>query len=159
MTERVCRECGITDTQAEGGLILFGDPICWADDDLCSWCQEHSLKQLEQDAARYRFLRNRQTRQVDFAAGGLFAGRVPEGLILGGEDLDRAIDTELGLEVPVVEPLEKRLATCLADVVDTALLSLKDEVGGFRSPLEIRLGHFRPEVAEHAAELLEEAGL
>jgi hypothetical protein len=152
-----CRECGITDI--EPGIEIGGEMLCWADDDLCSFCQDRLHDALERDACRYRHLRNRQTRPVDIAVGGVFAGRVPDNTILGGEDLDRAIDAEMGLDLPQVETLEKRLAGCLATCIDTALLSGRDECGGFSSPLDIRLGFFRPEIANRAAELLEEAGL
>lgn len=159
MTERSCRECGITDNEIKAGLTdINGDPMCWADDELCSWCQEHLQRQLEADAARYRFLRNRQTRHIDFAAGGLFAGRIPENLIIGGEDLDRAIDSELGMDISHEEPLERRLAACLSTCIDTSLIT--GFLGGdTRIPTGVRLGFFLPEIAERAAELLEEAGL
>lgn len=151
-----CRECGITDI--EPGIEIGGEMLCWADDDLCSFCQDRLQDGLERDATRYRHLRNRQTRPVDIAVGGVFAGRIPNNVILGGEDLDRAIDAEMGLDIPQVEPLEKRLADCLATCIDTALLSGRDECGGFSSPLDIRLGFFQPEIANRAAELLEETG-
>lgn len=159
MTDRVCRECGITQTEITAGVTdINGDPMCFADDDLCSWCQEHIQRQLEVDAARYRFLRNRQTRQVDFAAGGLFAGRIPENLIIGGEDLDRAIDTELGVDISHEEPLERRLAACLSECIDAPLMT--GSLGGdARIPSQICLGFFRPDIADRAAELLEEAGV
>lgn len=159
MAERSCRECGITDTEISLGVTdINSEPICWYDDDLCSWCQEHIQRQLEADAARYRFLRNRQTRHVDFAAGGLFAGRIPENRIIGGEDLDRAIDTELGVEISHEEPLERRLAACLSECIDTPLMT--GSLGGdARIPIQIRLGFFRPDIADRAAELLEEAGV
>lgn len=54
------------------------------------------------------------------------------------------------------EPLEARLAECLAEAIDTPLFTFF-ELGG-----EIRqaayLGSFRPEIAERACVLLEEAG-
>ncbi|MCO5083371.1 MAG: hypothetical protein M9955_17155 [Rhizobiaceae bacterium] len=157
MTDRRCRECGIT--HIEPGMEIDGEPLCWFDVDLCSRCQDFLHEQLVKDAARYRHLRNRQTRPVDIALGGVFGGRVPENLILGGEDLDRAIDAEMGAAVPEIEPLEKRLAECLAAIVDEPLLSGRDECGDFRSPLEIRLGFFKPELSCRAAELVEEAGV
>ena len=55
--------------------------------------------------------------------------------------------------------LERRLAECLAAIVDEPLLTGRDEPGGFSSPLDIRLGFFKPELANRAAELLEEVGL
>lgn len=157
MSERQCRECGIT--HIEPGMEIDGMPLCWIDDDLCSRCQDDREAAQERDAVRYRFLRNRQTRQIDIAVGGLFVGMIPENLILGGEDLDRAIDNVLGHGLPEVEPLEKRLARCLAAIIDTPLLTGRDECGGHSSPLDIRLGFFRPELSERAADLVEEAGL
>ena len=64
----------------------------------------------------------------------------------------------MGAVVETGPTLEARLAECLADCIDTPLLTGRDEVGGFSSPLEIRIGFFRPELSERAAELLEEAG-
>jgi hypothetical protein len=52
--------------------------------------------------------------------------------------------------------LEERLADCLAEAIDTPLLTLRDPVGNY--PMELRLGSFNREVSERAAELLEEAG-
>jgi hypothetical protein len=75
-----------------------------------------------------------------------------------GEDLDRAVDAAMGKVVPDTPTLEERLADCLADIVDTPILTGRDECWAFRSPLEIRLGFFRPDAANRAAELLEEAG-
>lgn len=152
-----CRECGIANI--EPGTEIDRDVLCWQDEDLCSRCHDRLHEHLELDAKRYRYIRNRQTRQVDIAAGGIFAGRVPQQVILGGEDLDRAIDRELGLDLPEVATLERRLGECLAAIIDEPLLTGRDEVGGFSSPLDIRLGFFKPELSERAAELLEEAGL
>lgn len=156
MSDYECRECGITNI--EPGIEIGGQILCWADDDLCSFCQERLQAALERDAARYRHLRNRQTRPVDIAVGGMFAGHVPHNVILGGEDLDRAIDAEMGLDIPQIDTLESRLATCLAECIDAPILSGRDECGGFASPLEIRLGFFQPDIANRAAALLEEAG-
>lgn len=156
MTDRRCRECGIT--HIEPGWEIDDEPLCWADYDLCSRCQDFLQKALETDAGRYRYLRSRQVRTVDIECGGVFAGQPALGRVLSGEDLDRAIDRDLGLGMAPGETLESRLADCLADCIDTPLLTGRDEVGGYASPLEIRLGFFRPELSERAAELLEEAG-
>ncbi|WP_048646581.1 hypothetical protein [Nitratireductor soli] len=156
MTERRCRECGIEEIPSGPDVVLVdGEPLCWADDDLCSLCQDSLQEELARDAARYRYLRNRQTRPADMAAGGVFAGRTPDNVILGGEDLDRAIEAELGVK-PVGETLEHRLAQCLAACIDTPLLTLRDPEGN--SPLELRLNSFNREISERAAALLEEAG-
>lgn len=56
------------------------------------------------------------------------------------------------------ESLERRLAECLSSCIDEPLL--KGFLGGDgRIPTEIRLGFFRPEIADKAAELLEEFGI
>lgn len=153
----LCRECGIT--HIEPGTEIDGEPLCWVQADTCSSCHDRLQAQLELDARRYRYIRDRQTRSIDIAAGGIFAGRIPEQLILGGEDLDRAIDHELGLDLPQVLPLERRLAECLASIVDTALITGCEEVGRSDGQLELRLRFFRPDLSELAAILLEEAGV
>lgn len=53
-------------------------------------------------------------------------------------------------------PLEDRLANCLAECVDTTLLTVRDTMND--RPVELRLGSFNREVSERAAELLEECG-
>lgn len=158
MTARQCRECGITEISAGEVNEVDGEILCWVDDDLCSICHDSIQRELEKDAARYRHLRSKPLRDDDIADGGVYAGRPAVGCVIGGEDLDRAIDLEMGFPVPPVETLESRLADCLADIVDTPILTGRDEVGGHTSPLDIRLGFFRPELSERAAELLEEAG-
>lgn len=152
-----CRECGIT--EIEPGTEVDGQPLCWQDEDFCSRCHDRLDEQLVQDAARYRHIRNRQFRAVDIAAGGVFAWIIHANLIIGGEDLDRAVDFEMGVIIPTIEPLERRLARCLAECIDTPLLTGKDEPGAFKTPLDLRLGFFRPELSERAADLLEEAGV
>ena len=153
---RTCRECGID--YISPGTSIEGHLLCWAEDDLCSLCQDNLQAALERDAARYRFLRNRQARTVDIAAGGVFAGQPAGSSVLNGEHLDRAIDAEMGADIPHDAPLEERLAACLAEAIDAPLLQGRDECGGFSSPLDIRLGFFQPDIANRAAELLEEAG-
>jgi hypothetical protein len=152
-----CRECGIA--HIEPGMEIDGEPLCWADEDLCSRCQDALQEELERDAARYRWLRNRPTRPGDIAAGGVFAGRTPDNVILGGEDLDRAIDFDAGGLKPIGKTLEARLADCLAACIDEPLLVGAAEIGGIANPKpEIFLRFFRPDLSERAAELLEEAG-
>lgn len=154
-TDRQCRDCGIT--HIEPGTEIDGEPLAWVDDDLCTDCQDIALQALERDAARYRFLRNQPTRPADISAGGVFAGRVPDRVILGGEHLDFAVDGEMGKAVADNVPLETRLAACLASAIDLPLLTLHDPDGNF--PMELRLSSFNRELADRAAELLEEAGL
>lgn len=156
MIDPICRECGCTDMTH--CLHEDGSPCAWMEDDLCTVCADRLAENLARDAARYRYLRNRQTGPVDIEAGGVFAVRAQDSCILGGEYLDRAIDAEMGLDVPQPETLEKRLADCLAAMIDTPLFSGHDETGRPSSALDIRLGFFRPELSERAAELLEEAG-
>lgn len=157
MTDRQCRECGIAEIGPEV-IEIDGRVLCWVDDDLCSICQDRLHEELVRDAARYRYLRDRPTRAADIAAGGVFAGCVPDNMILGGEDLDRAIDSELGADIPQEEPLERRLADCLADIIDTPLMTGPDRDGG-KLQVDLHLNFFRPDLSERAAELLEEAGL
>lgn len=154
MTARRCRECGITEIGTDEVIEIDGEILCWVDNDLCSICQSRLQREMEQDAARYRHLRGKQVRTIDIEAGGLFAGRPANGRVLSGEDLDRAIDREMGLDLPAIATLESRLADCLAAIVDAALLTGTAE---FHSQ-EIRLGFFQPELSERAADLLEEAG-
>ena len=45
---------------------------------------------LVRDAARYRWLRERNLDTID--RGGVFAGQTPDNLVLNGADLDAAID-------------------------------------------------------------------
>lgn len=155
--ERRCRECGID--HIEPGTEIDGEPLCWADDDLCSHCQDRLQAELEQNAKRYRHLRSRPTRAVDMAIGGVFAGHVPDNLILGGEDLDRAVDAEIDAGVSQGETLERRLAQCLADCIDTPLLKVGDLDRSADEVVELRLGSFDRALSERAATLLEEAGL
>lgn len=153
MTDCCCRECGITEIGPEV-IEIDGEVLCWADEDLCSICQTQLQRALEQDAARYRHLRAKSVRDEHIADGGVYAGRPASGWVLTGENLDQAIDRELGLGDAPGETLESRLADCLADIVDAPLLTGQAD---FHS-LEIRLGFFLPELSERAAELLEEAG-
>lgn len=53
--------------------------------------------------------------------------------------------------------LERRLAECLRDCVDTTLMTARDTLAD--RDVELRLGSFNRAVSERAAELLEEVGL
>lgn len=140
--QRTCRECGID--HIPPGTEIDGEPLCWAENDLCSRCQDYIQSELVRDAGRYRFLRREWPIDLD-------------NTITSGEALDRAIDTSLGLDVSQTETMERRLADCLATCIDEPLL--KGFLGGDgRIPTEVRLGFFRPEIADRAAALLEEAG-
>lgn len=56
-------------------------------------------------------------------------------------------------------PLADRLAALLGEIIDEPLVSLPGSPAGpGPQPLELRLSHFKPELAERAAALLEEAG-
>lgn len=48
------------------------------------------------DAARYRWLRERDVDTID--KGGVFAGMTPENLVLSGDELDAAIDLQMSFE-------------------------------------------------------------
>ncbi len=49
-----------------------------------------SNTELERDALRYRWLRDRDLDTID--KGGVFAGMTPDKVVLNGDDLDAAID-------------------------------------------------------------------
>ena len=51
------------------------------------------LAQFERDARRYRYLRERDLDTIH--KGGIFAGCVPENVVVNGDDLDAAIDTAM----------------------------------------------------------------
>ena len=153
-SDRTCRRCGITDIQP--GTMVDDEPLCWADEGLCSSCSDALQAALERDAARYRWLRERPAGKQSIDEGGVYAGRPGKGLVFLGEHLDRAIDEEMAKGTPAEPPLEERLADCLADILDTPLMTGRGI--GDLAETGIGLGFFRPEIAERAADLLEEAG-
>lgn len=53
-------------------------------------------RDIERDAARYRWLRERDLDSID--KGGVFAGMTPENLVLSGDELDAAIDLQMSFE-------------------------------------------------------------
>lgn len=59
--------------------------------------------------------------------------------------------------LPDTEPLEKRLAECLAAATDRPLLTLRDPCNG--GVFEVTLGALNGDIAERAAALLDEAGV
>lgn len=66
-----------------------------ADDDFALMSLEAGQRMdlLELDAARYRWLRERDLNSIH--EGGVFAGRTPQNIVLNGEHLDQAIDAAL----------------------------------------------------------------
>jgi hypothetical protein len=54
------------------------------------------LKTLAADAARYQWMRSRDLNAID--KGGIFAGQMPQNLVINGEDLDREIDAAISKE-------------------------------------------------------------
>lgn len=50
-------------------------------------------ERLEKDAARYQWLRSRDLDTI--VEGGVFAGKVPDNVVLNGDDLDAAIDAAI----------------------------------------------------------------
>lgn len=54
---------------------------------------QNKCELLEKDAARYRFLRERDIDEIE--KGGVFAGLTPDNLVLNGMDLDSAIDSAM----------------------------------------------------------------
>lgn len=53
------------------------------------------VRELEADARRYRYLRDRDPGPTEYTPPGLFIGQVPENLILTGEEADQAIDAAI----------------------------------------------------------------
>ena len=53
------------------------------------------LAEVMRDALRYRWLRGRDLDQI--GQGGIFVGQTPRNVVLTGEDLDHAVDAEIGL--------------------------------------------------------------
>lgn len=49
-----------------------------------------ALHALRRDAARYRWLRERDVETIDM--GGVFVGKTPENVVLNGIDCDAAVD-------------------------------------------------------------------
>ncbi len=56
------------------------------------------LEAVERDAARYRFLRDRDLDAI--TEGGVFAGMTPDNVVLNGDDLDRHVDRMMHSEGP-----------------------------------------------------------
>jgi len=54
-----------------------------------------AMEEARRDAERYRFLRSRNLDTIH--AGGVFAGKTPDNVVLNEEDLDAAIDAALSL--------------------------------------------------------------
>lgn len=54
------------------------------------------IVELERDAARYRYLRERDLDTID--RGGVFAGLTPKNIVLNGDDLDAAIDAAMAAQ-------------------------------------------------------------
>ena len=73
----------------------------------CDQCNSAlTLEQVAQYARRYAYLRERDLDAI--VEGGVFAGKVPENVVLNGDDLDAAIDKamldilpHLGLRPPL----------------------------------------------------------
>lgn len=66
---------------------------------------------LLEHAELYEHLRTRPLDTIALAKGGVFAGRVPDNVVLNGEDLDRAIREEMGRPQPAeAEPVAEPVA-------------------------------------------------
>mgnify|MGYP000173545714 CR=1 FL=1 len=81
----------VTDEMADAGLAKSRDKS------LDTLTNTEAMRQIiiaalkaEEDAARYRFLRERDLDTIK--GGGVFAGMTPDNVVLNGEDLDAAID-------------------------------------------------------------------
>ncbi|MCL4069017.1 hypothetical protein M3484_20885 [Pseudomonas sp. GX19020] len=84
----VCRECWNPDDEDgfdRAPLMKVGHPATPA-----PVKAGVDLESLSRDAARYRWLRDRDLATI--SNGGVFAGMTPDNVVLSGEDLDSAID-------------------------------------------------------------------
>ncbi|MBN9078227.1 MAG: hypothetical protein BGN87_06415 [Rhizobiales bacterium 65-79] len=131
---RACRVCGCTDMAA----CVTADGACyWVEPDLCSAC----IAGLERFPC-FRVDDGKLCRQDR-------PGARWEPL---GDDHANEVLAWLDGHLP------GRLATCLADCIDTPLLKLGDIEGAAGRQIDIRLGAFNRDLADRAAGLLEEAG-
>lgn len=99
-----CRVCGGTGV-SEGEHGRTASCSCnqspsqqrGADKDAMIWAAlldaRARIAELEKDAARYRYLRERDLDTIH--RGGLFAGRVPENVVVNGDDLDAEVDAAM----------------------------------------------------------------
>jgi len=60
---------------------------------------------LSKDAMRYQHLKGKDLENLQ--EGGVFAGLIPESLILGGVDLDKQIDKEMGHSLSALDCLTR----------------------------------------------------
>lgn len=83
---------------------------------------------------------------------------VPDELRIALGERASAVAPPVGASTP--DPLLDRLADLLAAILDEPLHTLpgSDPSSGLNEPLQLRLAHFRPDLSEVAARLLEEAG-
>lgn len=99
---KACRACGSTLTRKE--LDDLGAINCCPERGVNEVIEQRHgipalIDPLALDAARYRYLRDRDAGPDGSPPpAGLFIGRVPQNLILTGEDADTAIDAAMGSE-------------------------------------------------------------
>lgn len=55
-----------------------------------------NIRELREDAARYRWLRSRDLETI--TKGGVFVGLTPENLVISGDHLDLAVDSAMRAE-------------------------------------------------------------
>lgn len=87
----------------------------------------YDMQCMERDAARYRWLRERDLETIKL--GGVFAGLTPDNMVLNGEDLDDAIDSAMSTkhEPDELEIMNARLLAHnnnLKDALEQALTAL-----------------------------------
>lgn len=78
---------------------------------------------LLEHAELYEHLRMRPLDTIALAKGGVFAGRVPDNVVLNGEDLDRAIREDMGQQQPAQAQLvaPELSDECIADLISHPL--------------------------------------
>jgi hypothetical protein len=77
---------------------LYSDPhsgngSCEALADHIAAALAHAFEPTLADVDRYRWLRDRDLDTIE--KGGVFAGRIPENVVVSGPDLDKAIDAAM----------------------------------------------------------------
>ena len=81
---------GARTSHPSGQAVLIGGWEGQPKEGLIPYTRAGDQDALARDAARYRWLRDRDLDAI--GNGGVFAGLTPDNVVLNGEDLDRAVD-------------------------------------------------------------------
>lgn len=86
-------DCPLCDGCGEVEAASLQDVGCVPCPDCVSRELRGKIMELERDARRYRYLRERDLDTIH--RGGVFAGRIPQNVVVNGDDLDAAIDAAM----------------------------------------------------------------